>query len=230
MKKLTTLLIISLFATNLAYGANSNKPEEINVKPAIYLKNKSNQPLTEKDYEKLKKYKNCTKSEDIMIALYTMEDTLADFARRAILGENLSGRPIKVQFKNLAEIKPEYHNYDAIGWKIKDRLYIFVNEKHKNAPPEALASLLSHEAMHQDSFNSINEETYSWTMEAAVWTDYLKKNPSLKYKTDHPLVRRLNTLNDLFVKANYTDKYIKKVVQTNDGYKDLPVRSPGFEQ
>lgn len=230
MKKLTAFLAITILASNISYGAAQPKSQDINVKPAIYLKNKSNTPLTEKDYEKLKKYKVCTKSEDLMIALYTMENSLADYSRRAILGENLSGRPIKVQFKNLGEIKPAYHNYDAIGWKIKDRLYIFINEKHKNAPPEALASLLSHEAMHQDAFNSINEETYAWTMEAAVWTDYLKKNPSLKHKTTYPLVRRLNTLNDLFVKANYTDKYIKKVVQTNDGYKDLPVRSPGFEQ
>lgn len=226
MKKLEAIFIIAfllLGTTNLSFAQ-----QEKFMKPAIYHKNKAVE-LTEADYKKLEKYKVCTKDETLMVALYSMEGTMADFSRRAILGENLSGKPVKVQFKNLGEIKPEYYNYDALGWKIKDRLYIFINEKHRTAPPEALASLLSHEAVHQDSFNSTNEETYAWTMEAATWTDYIKKNPDLKKKTDYPLVRRLNTLNDLFIKANYRNTYIRKVVKTNDGYRDLPVRSPGFE-
>lgn len=203
--------------------------QEMNIKPAIYVKNKP-KTLTKKDIKSLEKYKVCTKDEQLQVALYSMEGSLADYSRRAYLGENLSGKPIKVQFKNLGEIDSKYQNYDALGWKIKDRLHVFINEKHKSAPPQALASLLSHEAMHQDTFNSTNEETYAWTLEAATWTDFTKKNPTLKSKTDYPLVRRLNTLNDMFVKANYTDKYIRKIVKTNQGYQDLPVRSPGFEQ
>lgn len=203
--------------------------QDINIKPAIYVKNKP-KALTDKDFKNLDKYRVCTKDELLLVSLYSMEGSLADYSRRAYLGENLSGKPIKVQFKNLGEIDPKYQNYDALGWKIRDRLYVFINEKHKTAPPQALASLLSHEAMHQDSFNSTNEETYAWTLEAATWTDFTKKNPDLKSKTEYPLVRRLNTLNDMFVRANYTDKYIRKIVKTNQGYQDLPVRSPGFEQ
>lgn len=226
MKKVKAVLVASILLfgiTNLSLAQ-----QEKFMKPAIYHQNKPVE-LTEQDYKKLEKYKICTNDESLMVALYSMEGTIADFSRRAILGENLSGKPVKVQFKNLAEIKPEYYNYDALGWKIRDRLYIFINEKHRTAPPEALASLLSHEAVHQDSFNSTNEETYAWTIEAATWTDYIKKHPDLQNKTDFPLVRRLNTLNDLFIKANYTSKYLEKVVKTNDGYRDLPVRSPGFE-
>lgn len=226
MKKIEAIFIIAILLfgiTNLSLAQQDNF-----IKPAIYHKNKPVE-LTEKDFKNLEKYKVCTKDESIMIALYSMEGTMADFSRKAILGENLSGKPVKVQFKNLGEIKTEYQNYDALGWKIKDRLYIFINEKHRTAPPEALASLLSHEAVHQDAFNSTNEETYAWTMEAATWTDYIKKNPDLQNKTDYPLVRRLNTLNDLFIKANYKSTYIHKIVKTNDGYRDLPVRSPGFE-
>lgn len=226
MKRIKALLAISVLLCGVSSIASAqNDPY---MKPAIYRKNKPIQ-LTEKDYKKLEKYKVCTKDEAIMVALYSMEGTMADFSRRAILGENLSGKPVKVQFKNLAEIRPDYYNYDALGWKIKDRLYIFINEKHRTAPPQALASLLSHEAVHQDSFNSTNEETYAWTLEAATWTSYIKQNPTLKNKTEYPLVRRLNTLNDLFIKANYKDTYIHKIVKSNDGYRDLPVRSPGFE-
>ena len=83
--------------------------------------------------------------------------------------------------------------------------------------------------MHQDEFNSVNEETYAWSLEAAVWTEFLKTKPDLRNKTEYSLVNRLNTLNSLFVNANYTDKYIRKVIKNNQGYKDLPLRSVGFD-
>ena len=219
---LIILILMSSMGSAVFAGQNTN------IKPAIYVQNRPKK-LTENDFKKIEKYKVCTKDELLQTALYSMEGSIADYSRRAYLGENLSGKPIKVQFKNLGEINPKYQNYDALGWKIRNRLYVFINEKHQTAPPQALASLLSHEAMHQDSFNSTNEETYAWTLEAATWTDFIKKNPTLKTKDEYPLVRRLNTLNDMFVKANYTDKYIRKIVKTNQGYQDLPVRSPGFE-
>lgn len=227
VKKVRAVLVILILLSGM--GSVVLAQQEAGMKPAIYVQNKP-KVMTEKDLKALDKYKVCTKDQQLQVALYSMEGSLADYSRRAYLGENLSGKPIKVQFKNLGEIDPKYQNYDALGWKIKDRLYVFINQKHTTAPPQALASLLSHEAMHQDSFNSTNEETYAWTLEAATWTDFTKKNPTLKSKTDYPLVRRLNTLNDMFVKANYTDKYIRKIVKTNAGYQDLPVRSPGFEQ
>lgn len=227
VKKVRAALVILILLSGI--GSVAYSQQEAGMKSAIYVQNKP-KTMTEKDLKALEKYKICTKDSRLQVALYSMEGSLADYSRRAYLGENLSGKPIKIQFKNLGEIDPKYQNYDALGWKIKDRLYVFINEKHKTAPPQALASLMSHEAMHQDSFNSTNEETYAWTLEAAAWTDFVKKNPTLKTKTEYPLVRRLNTLNDMFVKANYTDKYIRKIVKTNSGYQDLPVRSPGFEQ
>ena len=119
-------------------------------------------------------------------------------------------------------------DFDALGWKYKDKLYIFINIKHQDAPKEALASVLSHEALHQDELNSINEETYCWTLEAAVWNNFTEQNPSLE-EISHPLVMRENTIKRLFIKGNYTDKYIRKSVMSNAGYQTLPSRSPGFE-
>ena len=43
------------------------------------------------------------------------------------------------------------------------------------------------------------------------------------------LVEREEMLKKLFIKGNYTDKYIKKAVWTNPGYANMPSRSPGFE-
>ncbi len=181
------------------------------------------------DYEILSKmYSGITKEEKVMEALELMRGTIANFSRDAIMGNNITGKKIKIEFKNLAQIKQDYANFDALGWKKSGKLFVYINEKHFDAPPEALAALLSHEALHQDEFDSLNEETYAWTMEAATWTQ-LTDNCTKVSEKSHPLVQRENTLKNLFIRGNYTDKYLKKAVFSNPGYQNLPLRSPGFE-
>lgn len=176
-----------------------------------------------------KKYKKVTKDGAVMQAMEMMQTiNIAKYSYNALMGNNLTEKPFKIEFKNIAEIRQEYASFDALGWKKKNRLYIYINEKHRNAPPEALAALLAHEAIHQDEFASLNEETYAWTLEAAVWMKLAEKNPSVE-KSPSSLVDRENMLKKLFVKGDYTNKYIKKAVYTNPGYKNLPTRSPGFE-
>ena len=176
-----------------------------------------------------KKYKKVTKDGAIMQAMEMMNKVnVAKYSYNALMGNNLTEKPFKIEFKNIAEIRQEYASFDALGWKKKDRLYIYINEKHRNAPPEALAALLAHEAIHQDEFASLNEETYAWTLEAAVWMKLSEQNPSVE-KSASGLVSREKMLEKLFVKGDYTNRYIKKAVYTNPGYKNLPTRSPGFE-
>ena len=157
-----------------------------------------------------------------------LKGTNGDFSRKAILGNNLTTKPIKVQFRNLGQIKQEYATYDALGWKRGSKLYIYISDKHNTSPAIAIAALLSHEALHQDEFNSLSEETYAWTMEAAVWSELLELNPDYDPGLD-PLVVRENTLKKLFERGEYTNKYIKKTVYSNTGYQNLPESSPGFE-
>ncbi len=176
-----------------------------------------------------KKYKKVTKDGAVMQAMEMMQTiNIAKYSYNALMGNNLTEKPFKIEFKNIAEIRQEYASFDALGWKKKNRLYIYINEKHRNAPPEALAALLAHEAIHQDEFASLNEETYAWTLEAAVWMKLSEKNPSVENSASS-LVSRENMLKKLFIKGDYTNKYIKKAVYTNPGYKNLPTRSPGFE-
>lgn len=173
-------------------------------------------------------YKSVGKDEIFYVALDMLKDTDGMFSRNAILGNNLSQKPVKIEFKNLADINQSYANFDAVGWKRGKNLYIYINNKHKSAPAGAIAALLSHEALHQDEFNSLAEETYAWTMEATVWDEILKIYPESNVESE-PLVVRENTLKKLLEKGNYTNKYIKKSVMQNSGYKDLPTYSPGFE-
>ena len=210
-----------LFCTgSVSYAIEENIPkidDVDNKKEEIYIDNAT-----------YKMYKKVSDDDRIIRAIEAMKGTLGDYSRRAILGDNLSEKPIKVEFRDLAQINEAYKDFDALGWKYKEKLYIFINIKHQDAPKEALASILSHEALHQDELNSINEETYCWTLEAAVWNNFTEQNPSLE-EISHPLVTRENTIKRLFIKGNYTDKYIRKSVLSNAGYQTLPSRSPGFE-
>lgn len=173
-------------------------------------------------------YKDVSKDEVFYVALDMLKDTEGMFSRNAILGSNLSQKPMKIEFRDLSMINPQYANFDALGWKKGKNLFIYINRKHKNAPAGALAALLAHEALHQDEFNSLAEETYAWTMEAFVWDEILKIYPESNQESS-ALVKRENTLKKLLEKGNYTNKYIKKAVVQNEGYKNLPSYSPGFD-
>lgn len=174
-------------------------------------------------------YKCVGKEEIFYVALDMLKNTTGNFSRLAILGNNLTEKPVKIEFKNLGEINKDYADFDALGWKKGKRLYIYINPRHKDAPAGALAALLSHEALHQDEYNSIAEETYAWTMEASVWCEILEEFPESGEDKMHPLVVREDTLKKLFEKGNYSNKYIKKTVIQNKGYQNLPSTSPGFE-
>lgn len=173
-------------------------------------------------------YKSVGKDEVFYVALDMLKGTNGDFSRRAILGENLTSKPIRVEFKDLGTINKNYATYDALGWKRGSRLYIYISQKHSTSPAIALAALLSHEALHQDEYNSLAEETYAWTMEAAVWSELVELYPDYELNLDS-LVQRENTLKKIFERGNHTDKYIKKTVYSNAGYQNLPESSPGFE-
>ncbi len=177
-------------------------------------------------------YKEVGKDEVFYVALDMLKDTEGMFSRNAILGNNLSQRPIKIEFRNLGQINQEYATFDALGWKKGKSLYIYINQKHKDAPAGAIAALLAHEALHQDEFNSLAEETYAWTMEAVVWDDILKIYPEANQPSS-ALVKRENTLKKLLEKGRSIGKpnqYIKKAVIQNAGYKNLPSYSPGFDK
>lgn len=231
-QKITSSLLVCLaLAIGGAGEAVSFKKQDFEKELSLLRKDKvmSVENITAEELSLLSaEYKNVTKEVRILLALNAMKDSVGNFSRLAILGNNLSVQPIKVEFKDLAEMGQAYVDFDALGWKKKNKLYIYINQKHSDAPPIALAALLAHEALHQDEFNSINEETYAWTMEAAVWTQLSEEYPN-QAQSNHPLVVREDMLKKLFIKGNYTDKYIRKTVSSNPGYSNLPSRSPGFE-
>ncbi len=219
---LTLMLIAGISAPSFALPWSDPEP----VPPTVKLPSKYTPEYIKYITEE---YKCTGKSELIYVAIDMLKGTEGDFSRKALLGNNLSGYPVKIEFKDLASVNKDYANFDAIGWKKRSKLYIYINPKHKTAPPGALAALLAHEALHQDEYNSLSEETYAWTMEAAVWCEIKDIFPESNIE-DNSLVKRENTLKQLFEKGGYTNKYIKKAVYANKGYQGLPLTSPGFQE
>lgn len=64
-------------------------------------------------------------------------------------------------------------------------------------------------------------------MEAFVWDDILKTYPESNQESN-ALVKRENTLKKLLEKGNYTNKYIKKAVLQNAGYKNPAIILSGI--
>ena len=217
LKKIRFLLLILILPFLIASDFPDQKDNKDNYKNLLYKHQKH-------------EYSKVTKDPDIEKALDIMVGTTGEFSRKAILGNNVLGKPIKIEFKQLYKISPAYANFDALGWKKDSQLTIYINIKHKNAPPEAIASLLSHEALHQDDYNSINEETYAWSLEADVWLQMKKRNPDLNKinSGEFPLVDRENKIGEDFIEGNYTSAKIRELVKSNPAYRDLPESSPGF--
>ena len=224
-KQLRKILFITAIALAFQLPAfSAKKSEELIELPKTYPAKYTSEYI--KEIKPM--YKSVGKDEIFYVALDMLKGTNGEFSRNAILGNNLSGRPVKIEFRDLGTINPDYAKFDALGWKKNKQLFIFINPRHKDAPPGALAALLSHEALHQDEFNSLAEETYAWTMEASVWYEISKLYPESNDEL-HPLVVRENTLKKLFERGGYSNKYIRKTVMSNEGYKNLPSTSPGFE-
>lgn len=214
MKRLLKVLILLSLTTQVSF-AKTYQPVPSTVKlPAKYTQEYIDSISDE--------YKNVSDEQIFHVALDMLKGTSGDFSRKAILGYNVTQYPVKVMFKDLSEINEAYSTFDAIGWKKKGKLYIYINPKHEYAPPGAIAALLAHEAIHQDEYNSLSEETYAWTMEAVVWTEILKMFPESN-NLESALVTRENILKQLLEKGNHTNKYIKKTVYANEGYKNLPL-------
>lgn len=239
MKKKNVAKILMSVALGLAsvpaFSLTLDKPPMMpnrNIKGKV--KNEAVNPLYPAKYtqayinEIKNDYKVVGKDEIFYVALDMLKGTKGEFSRNAALGNNLTKKPIKIEFKDLGTINKDYATFDALGWKRGKNLYIYINQKHNNSPAIALSALLAHESLHQDEFNSLAEETYAWTMEAAVWCELLELYPDYELNVTS-LVQRENTLKKLFERGNYSNKYIKKAVYTNEGYQNLQESSPGFE-
>ncbi len=180
-----------------------------------------NPPAFSQTHYTMNAYLRCTRDDAIMKAF-----NLMGTGRGETSLDRIVNKPMRVIFKDLKTMHKALKNYDALSWiSNQGEEVIFINEKHRNAPPEALAALIAHEAMHDDEYNSLSEEVHSWKHEAVVWMELKAKNPGLakiQPGTD-PLVDRENRIEAEFLKG-----HLEQFVRNSPGYQKLPETSPGF--
>ncbi len=210
---------------NISVNFNFPSSEKVNIQ-----KTKSNGTLPISiviNNNLINKYKKISSDEQIIKALEILKDTKCDnnFSYNAIMGNNLSKKPMIIEFYDLSSLNEAYKNYDGMGYMNNNNIYIYINNKHKNANPAALAALIAGRCVHQDTEDSLAEEVYSWTLEATIWKELYEK-----YLLDDSgeLVKREETLRQLLEKGNNTNKYIKRYILESPAYKGFPTYSPGF--
>ena len=138
----------------------------------------------------------------------------------------------QISFAHMARFGQRFANFDALAWMSPaGQVRIYVNQKHATAPIAALASLLGHEALHHDRYNSLQEETEACTLEAQLWKALKPVEPEAEFQTvsnDIPpssLVERLSVLEEAL-----DDSSLTQLVRENPGYARLPEESPGFHR
>lgn len=226
MRKILHINCCVVFWALCFWGTNVSPTFAISinaVQSSLYPSQYSEQKIT----QIMDEYKNVSNEPIICVSLDLLKGTKGDNSRQIILGSNPTNKPIKVVFKNLSSINPTLGNVNALGMKKGSQIYIYINDKHKDAPVIAIAAILAHEALHQDAFNSLAEETYAWTTEAIVWEELVEQYPQYNNNLQ-PLVSREKTLTLLYKKGGETNKYIKEIVYSSPNYENLPEASPGF--
>lgn len=167
-----------------------------------------------------------SRAPELLLALQRMSYTPT--ARTSL--NALLQRGGRVMFKNLAELGSQYATFDALAWLSKDPAMegtwvLFIAEKHRKAPAEALASLITHEALHSDFQNSYCEEEQAWLAEVTAWKAFKAQNPTLQHipKGWYGLVDRLNT-----IEMALAQQTLKTMIRNNPGYAGLQEASPYF--
>lgn len=163
----------------------------------------------------------CTREPQLLTALQLMTTPSSSASQQWILKHR-----VKVLFRAMETLDKGLKDYDALSWlSPAGQQVIFINQAHRQAPPEALAAILSHEAMHHDAANSIQEEITAWTIEARAWQELrsAKANIATLPNFKGPLVERLETL-----RVVYAQQGLPQLVRKNTGYSGLPEHSPGF--
>lgn len=174
-----------------------------------------------------KKYKKISKDMPIIYALEEIKKSPAKTTYRRIVGINQTQKPMRIEFKNLADINKIYTNSETIS-KIKwGREHIYISDRHKKAPAETLAVSIAGMSVHTDKKNSVNEETYAWATEAVLWDYFSKLNPEIK-NYDSTLTEREEALKTLYLKSPRDAKYIVNTVRKNNAHIKYQWESKGF--
>ena len=160
-----------------------------------------------------------TKQPVLTAALLKLEAMNNRKVLNVIQGQNSTGQPIKIMFRDLAALG--YGTCEAVTAKSADgKLVILISSNYKTAPVEAIACLIAHESVHHENTKTYEEEVRAWTTEVQTWVAFTNANPSLK-ANDSKLVKRLNYLSKLYVKDGNQMTTIAGIIANQPAYASL---------
>lgn len=223
MKKILCLMVSFIFLglSIPAFAADDN------IKGAVKLTRAERRAKKAEIKALKKKYKKISKNMAIIYALESIKTSPAKTVYRRIMGINQTQKPLKIEFKNLADINKIYTNSEAVGKMKWGRGHVYINDKHKKAPAEILAVSIAGMSVHTDKKNSVNEETYAWATEAVLWEYFSKLNPEIK-NYESTLTEREEALKELYLKSPRDAKYIVNTVRKNNAHIKYQWESRGF--
>ncbi len=164
-------------------------------------------------------YSANTKQPVLTAALNKLEAMNNRKVLNVIQGQNSTGRPIKIMFRDLATLG--YGTCEAVTAKTADGgLVILISSNYKTAPVEAVACLIAHESVHHENTKTYDEEVRAWTTEVQTWVAFTRLNPSLK-TSDSKLVKRLNYLSKLYVNDGNQMTTIAGIIANQPAYATL---------
>ena len=164
-------------------------------------------------------YSANTKQPVLTEALLRLEAMNNRKVLNVIQGQNTTGQPIKIMFRDLAALG--YGTCEAVTAKSADgRLVILISSNYKTAPVEAIACLIAHESVHHENTKTYEEEVRAWTTEVQTWVAFTNVNPSLK-ANDSKLVKRLNYLSKLYKNDGNQMTTIAGIIANQPAYASL---------
>ena len=164
-------------------------------------------------------YSANTKQPVLTEALYRLEAMNNRKVLNVIQGQNATGQPIKIMFRDLAALG--YGTCEAVTAKSADgKLVILISSNYKTAPVEAIACLIAHESVHHENTKTYEEEVRAWNTEVQTWVAFTNANPSLK-ASDSKLVKRLNYLSKLYVNDGNQMTSIAGIIAKQPAYASL---------
>lgn len=123
----------------------------------------------------------------------------------AIKGNNKFNTPIIVKYTNLSNFNAGYDPSKIYGvsYIINKKMYIYIDNKHRNEPPEAIATIIAGLSIHNDSKQSKIESLYEICLQTILYEEFLEKNPKLKDVDTFAIQKNFNPLLELLRKADY---------------------------
>jgi len=162
-------------------------------------------------------FKKISDDSRIILALQVLKSTESSDTLESLFTRDKKGNYTKIIFYDLGMISYEYKKHYAMACKDNfGENYIIISTKYRNAPKEALAALIAHEAAHRLEKATLDEEVSATLAEVKQWNKSLAVNSALK-DSDNELVKRLNNLCELYNKDG--EKAISQKITGNGFYK-----------